>query len=64
MESLNTQILKNAAPLLKAGVSFEANAMQRHYPSQRAHPIDDAQMKFKLETSLPKRGGAVKRQPE
>jgi hypothetical protein len=64
MADMNTQILKNAAPLLKAKVTFEANAMQRHYPSQRAHPIDDAQMKFKLETSLPTRTGAVKRQPE
>lgn len=64
MADMNAKILANAARLLKAGVSFEANAMQRHYPSQRAHPIDDALVKFKLETSLPKRSGAVKSQPE
>jgi hypothetical protein len=42
----------------------QAYALQRHYLSQRSPAITDAMLTFRLETSLPRGGGRVKRQPE
>lgn len=42
----------------------EVFVLQRHYPSQRAMPIVDARMVFKLGTTQPGKADGVKHQPE
>jgi len=62
--SLHTAILRRAKSVLSRGGFVMAYAAQRHYKSQRSMGIRDARMDFKLETSLPRQLGKVKRQPE
>lgn len=63
LADLNRRILRRAGHLLRRGGSVTAYAVQRHFRSQRSAGIVDARLDFKLETSLWKRGQAVKHQP-
>jgi hypothetical protein len=61
---LNARVLRRARRLVSRGASVEAYAVQRHFVGQRSAGITDARMAFRLETSMPKRVGRVRRQPE
>lgn len=61
---LNATILRRARRILFRGGWIQAYAVQRHFMGQRSSGITDARMSFKLETSQPRRGALVKRQPE
>lgn len=62
--ALNAEIVSRAKRILSRGAWVEAFAVQRHYLGQRSSAVIDARMNFNLETSLPRRVGRVKRQPE
>lgn len=64
MIALNARVLRRARRLISRGASVQAYALQRHYPGQRATPIVDAEVRFRLETSQPRNNAGVKRQLE
>lgn len=64
LAGINDRILRSARRLLRAGASVEAIAMQRHFISRRSKPIEDASLKFKLETTSARQNGLVKHQPQ
>jgi len=57
---MNRRILNRGRKLVKRGAWIQAQALQRHYPTQRSHGITDARLIFKLDTSSG--AGPVKRQ--
>jgi hypothetical protein len=59
---MNRRILKRGRKLVRRGGWIQAQALQRHYPTQRSHGIADARLIFKLDTSSG--AGPVKRQFE
>jgi len=59
---LNAEILRRARKIIARGATFEAYALQRHYPSQSSPGIKDAELRFKLETSQHRHAGRVKHQ--
>ena len=64
LTQMHAAILRRSRSLLRAGARIEASAAQRHYKSQRSMPVEDAILRFKLETSLSERSGPVKAQPQ
>lgn len=64
LTAVNAAILRRARRLIARGASVQAHALQRHYLSQRSPAVTDAALAFRLETSQPRGGGRVKRQPE
>jgi hypothetical protein len=64
LTAINAEILRRARRLIARGAWVQANALQRHYLGQSSLPITDAMLTFRLETSQPRNGGRVKRQPE
>jgi hypothetical protein len=57
-------ILMRSRRLLRNGGRVEAFAVQRHYPSRSAPALEDAQVRFNLETSQGRGGRRVKAQLE
>jgi hypothetical protein len=62
LAGMNQRILKRGRKLVRRGAWIQAQALQRHYPSQRSHGITDARLIFKLDTTSG--AGPVKRQFE
>jgi hypothetical protein len=64
LSGLNARILNRGRSLVRAGGVVEAVVMQRHYPTQSSTPVTDARLALRLETSISRRIGPVKLQPE
>lgn len=60
LSALNSEILRRARPLLSLGATVQARVIQRHYPSQSAPAVTDAELIFDLHTSQRKPKGPVK----